>query len=259
MLSDTTRTFMALHETRADGAGPAFEAMLRKAYETVLKDGDTAFDCGANWGMHTIPMAVACGARGRVHAFEPIAAAIRGVAEQLEKHGLSRRVELHQIALSNENRTVEFRHVSRDPALSSLRPTRHHDNKEVTIEKVETRRLDDYYRGDPPRFMKMDVEGAEYHVLCGAKNLIRAARPIIIFENGRQESASNFGYTKSEFFDVFRAIDYRLHFITGDVFEESDWPIHPTPWYYLATPRGCPETPSLTSMLAEETRKLVQS
>lgn len=48
-----------------------FEASTTRAYEGIVRPGDTVLDIGANIGAHTLPLARLVGPAGRVVAFEP--------------------------------------------------------------------------------------------------------------------------------------------------------------------------------------------
>ena len=45
------------------------------------------------------------------------------------------------------------------------------------MEEIETRALDDVLAGKRITFIKMDIEGAEYEALLGARKLITETRP----------------------------------------------------------------------------------
>ncbi|MFI5457592.1 MAG: FkbM family methyltransferase [Isosphaerales bacterium] len=56
-------------------------------------------------------------------------------------------------------------------------------------------------------FLKIDVEGAEFHVLRGARRVLGESQPIVLFECAR-EGLTNFGLTASQFFSLLtRASD----------------------------------------------------
>lgn len=58
-------------------------------------------------------------------------------------------------------------------------------------------------------FIKIDVEGGEFNVLKGAKNILTKDNPVIIFEFGL--GASNFyGTTPNDIFDYFASINYKI-------------------------------------------------
>jgi len=88
------------------------------------------------------------------------------------------------------------------PARSGLRKQAYPDpNEQVKVIKVPVRRLDDIIpKHIKIDFIKIDVEGAELLVLCGAENVIRASKPIIVFEHGA-ESAKQFESSTEQIFD----------------------------------------------------------
>jgi len=49
--------------------------------------------------------------------------------------------------------------------------------------------------------IKMDVEGAEYPVISGGRNLIKRSRPVIIFEHGAGASGM-YGRTSGDLYDL---------------------------------------------------------
>jgi hypothetical protein len=51
------------------------------------------------------------------------------------------------------------------------------------------------------RFVKMDLEGGEFHALQGATSIL-CDRPMVIFENGRERSANLYGYTSNDWFSL---------------------------------------------------------
>jgi FkbM family methyltransferase len=91
-------------------------------------------------------------------------------------------VEVHQIVLGEEDGTVELFHDPRQSGYSSL--GRHaHLGEATRVITVECKRLDDIVpAGRPIGFLKIDVEGAEFRVLRGARRLLRESQPVVLFE-----------------------------------------------------------------------------
>lgn len=227
----------AFHE-RGLVAGPYYENLVRLAYEYVLQPGECAFDCGANWGLHTVPMARCVGPNGTLHAFEPLDEAIEGLNAAVARAGVEQQVRVHQVALGNANQKTEFRKVIGALPLSSLRPMYQHSDKTIDIVAVMEVRLDDYFSAPypTPAFVKADIEGGELDLFLGAVKLLKRSRAILVFENGRHKSAVAFEYSKKDFFSVFESLGYRLFSITGDPFQDEHWRIHPYPFYAIAIP-----------------------
>ncbi len=92
-----------------------------------------------------------------------------------------------ECALSDHNGTENFLLALDDPPRSGFReqdyPTEHERTKQITVKVV---RLDDLVPDSVKiSFIKIDVEGAEYLVLQGAKETIRRGQPAIAFEYGK--------------------------------------------------------------------------
>lgn len=108
-------------------------------------------------------------------------------------------VEVHQNALGDEERVLEFYHDPRNSGFSGLKP--HGSGEKKTIE-VLCRRLDDIVpAGRPIGFIKLDVEGAEFSVFRGARRALAENRPVVLFECTRS-GLSMFGLEPHHVFDL---------------------------------------------------------
>lgn len=154
--------------------------MIRKCIRT----GDIVFDVGAHHGLWS--ESVLKSAQAQIHAFEA-----SKDAYQVLQDRLSGKVTLNWNAVSNRDEALTF-HVYRDDArLSSLhRRTSVEDQlltsgfDAITVPGVT---IDSYWAGrsEQIRFLKVDVEGAEYDVLRGARTLLRRGQiDFLQFEYG---------------------------------------------------------------------------
>ena len=132
----------------------------------LLRDGDTAFDCGANIGFTSTVFAKSVGPHGRVHAFEPVRSNISIFHETIRCNDVQN-VTLHETAVGAANGHCE---ITDSPngivGKADARTTLH----------VSVCRLDDFVTTAVPDFVKIDVEGHELEVLNGASRLL-AHRP----------------------------------------------------------------------------------
>jgi FkbM family methyltransferase len=151
-----------------------FEANAERAIAGALRSGMTAVDVGANVGYHTLRMARAVGAAGKVIAIEPTSWAIARLRENIALNAFTN-VDVLQIGLAATDegwRSIRFR--------SSYRLDGRVDTAE---ESVQIRALDgvtaDLTRLD---FIKIDVDGSEGKVLDGARETLRRFRPMVLFE-----------------------------------------------------------------------------
>jgi FkbM family methyltransferase len=144
-------------------------------------------DIGANTGYFTVLAALRVDSAGHVFAFEPNPA----VRDQLQRHlvvnGINNRVTVSDVALADRNEDSAQFFLSCWPendGISSLTPApetmaRGGLRQESTI-PVRVRTFDAWLQSTPvPRIdlMKIDVEGAETHVLSGMRRAFETVPP----------------------------------------------------------------------------------
>ena len=155
-----------------------------KQFISWLKPGSVFYDIGANVGFHSM-LANTILTDGKIFAFEPMPA----VREIFEKHiSLNKKfitknnIKLLPIAISDAEKEVEF---SND--------INHRDSNTYITDsyvfygtakkiKVQCQAIDDLIKQgyEKPDIIKIDVEGAEYDVLVGAKNTLMQYQPNIL-------------------------------------------------------------------------------
>ena len=135
-----------------------------------INEGRTAYDIGANYGMHALLMAKLVGASGHIYAFEPSPVIFKGLKENIEMKSTQPR-ELCSGRTWDHSGRVQFlagNHLGAGHCTEV-------DAMPGNGMEVEVFSLDDFVfeRGHyPPDFIKIDVEGAEAKVLFGARRLL---------------------------------------------------------------------------------------
>lgn len=156
------------------------ELRLARFLMQFLRPGDVVADVGAHFGFFTLLAAFLCEAQGRVFAFEPGEANF-GVLQR--NVAAFPHVEARRILVGSREGQLPFWEF---PTLFSEYNT---TNPEAVPAHLEGRRvelpsvsLDVFFEraGVSPRLVKIDVEGAEYDVLLGMKELIRSKAPPVI-------------------------------------------------------------------------------
>lgn len=140
-----------------------------------LHENDIVLDCGANVGMFSALASV----RGcKVFAFEPMEYTIRTyLAKTAELH---RNIEIVPFALSDETGETLFQLDGDNIAAS--REQKENSDAQVQTQKVRMTTIDGFVREkglERVDFIKADIEGAERHMLLGAKETIRRFSPNI--------------------------------------------------------------------------------
>ena len=138
-----------------------------------LLDGATFLDVGANIGFYTLLFANHSHIIS-VLAFEPNAHCAAEIGKNLALNGLTTRVKIHEMALSDTQGTAILSLTSKFGGDSGLADT-HLFKQFVKFEqRVRVSRLDDIVQcNGNPLLIKIDVEGHEYHTLKGAVSTLR--------------------------------------------------------------------------------------
>jgi len=184
----------------------------RRLMARIVRPGMVAVDVGANVGVHTLRLARAVGAAGRVHALEPEPGNFRLLARAVRESGLAQ-VRLHAAAAADGAGTLHLylSPVNRgDHRLHPDADARH----EVTVDAVV---LDELLADEPHvDFVKIDVQGAEVFVLRGLRRTLGrrpAAGVVCELSPALQRRA---GTDPEEFFALFRAAGLAPHRIRRD-------------------------------------------
>jgi FkbM family methyltransferase len=148
--------------------------MMQRVFEN-LRPGDAFLDVGSHFGLYAIGAALRVGPQGNVLAFEPTPLTVRKLRRNIQLNGLSARVTVHAVAVSDKDGVAEFA-ASGSSMMNSLcsakvgsQPGSH---QEVERLQIPTRRLDEFFDRARPTVAKIDTEGAEIAVLRGAPQLL---------------------------------------------------------------------------------------
>lgn len=146
----------------------------------VIRPGMRVFDIGANRGQLSLLFAKLVGPLGRVAAFEPV----EELAQQLRRNvalNTFSHVDVFSVALGQDDGQAAFAfHASASTQGHLSASDRKTGSGEVRT--VEVRALDGVPNLPSPDLLKIDVEGAAFEVMLGARETLAAARPIIYLE-----------------------------------------------------------------------------
>ena len=218
----------------------------------IVRNGETAIDVGANYALYSYYLSKAVGESGQVYSFEPIPFTYK-VCKKLLGHFNLNNVQLFDKGCGNENGKAMFEAPLQSFGAISAGQThlagrnndidgkeRHYKFKEAVKVECEVVRLDDFLTNlEAVSYMKLDIEGAEFFALQGARKLIAKNHPIIqceinpFFLNG-------FSINLTDLLGFMCQLGYRLYFYSyhnashqvkeisaGDVEENNYLFIHP--------------------------------
>lgn len=148
---------------------PALFAYLRDH----IRPGQVVLDLGAFLGTYAILAARRAGPTGRVVAFEPSPSTFEGLRRHLRMNGLEApQVDARCAAVGARTGQQRLQVWGDEPYRNMIAPD---GASGVPIDVVT---LDDVCRAwdRPPDWIRMDVQGQEFDVLRGARDLLRAGR-----------------------------------------------------------------------------------
>jgi FkbM family methyltransferase len=145
-----------------------------------VRPGDVFYDVGANIGIFSLVAAHRAGDGGSVVAFEPHAATIATLLENVALNGLGERVDVLSCALHHTTGHLPFlyRSLVAGSGLSQIEATRDpfgHEAEPVARELKSVASADDLIASGvvrPADVIKIDVDGREADVLAGMQGLL---------------------------------------------------------------------------------------
>jgi FkbM family methyltransferase len=177
----------------------AFEVSTVRAYEKLIKPGQTVLDVGANVGAHSIHFARAVGPAGKVYAFEPTDYAFAKLQANIAANpDLARRIECHQVMLVDKAEDKDIPPLySSWPLDSAAGAHTLHGGRLMSATNATSTTLDAFLAKkhiDRVDLIKIDIDGNECTMLRGALNSLARLRPILLMEvspHQLEESGSN--------------------------------------------------------------------
>lgn len=152
-------------------------------FKELLTEGDVIIDIGANWGLHTLYTSTLVGKTGKVVSVEPFLPAFVELEWHIAKNNCKNVVALN-FAVGEFDGEIKI--FSKDN--SSQGVVFDCVNKKETMEGesfVEQKKLDTIVQELKLKkidLIKVDVEGAEHHVLEGGKQAVDKFRPCFIID-----------------------------------------------------------------------------
>lgn len=228
---ETTR-WQAFAE-RAHADGQLIERVIRQLYSDHLPEDGQVIDGGANLGFHTLGLAARL-TRGRILAVEANRATYAGLLKRV-----AQRLQVMPV----------FAALQSDPSCDWIRfncsPTHPGRSGVGRIWDLIAPGQVEYAQGDfvpattidrlvalhgLPRldFVKLDLEGGEYHALRGAEQALRDLRPLVVAEHSKHSPRLN-GFQIEDYFAWLTSQGYAPLSPSGQAVTLAD----PFPFWYV--------------------------
>jgi FkbM family methyltransferase len=198
-----------------------YERPVQEAIAGVVHAGDVCYDIGANVGFFSVLLGRLAGPTGSIYAFEPVPKNALTIERNARLNRLDN-IKVLQVACSNESGMSELllahhiggavlKNVGVPPDLAGS----------LIVETVSIDTLVEDRQIKPPRFIKIDVEGAEMEVLQGMQRVLNAWGPTVILELD-DESADACEEKVRVCQRFLQDLDYRMEFLPAS-YPDSKW------------------------------------
>ena len=194
-----------------------FEVLVQNVYESILEDGDITIDAGAHVGRHTFPMARSVSPTGKVFCFEPLPMCRDAMLLSISKEfpELEKVISLYSFALSDYAGESEFVVAVDALGYSGLRERKYDCETKLKKIPVTVKKIDDVLADTRSlKYIKIDAEGGEFHIMRGGSNLIEKFRPLVTFEFG-MNSLTEYHVIPEEVFFFWKEKRYDIFDIMG--------------------------------------------
>jgi FkbM family methyltransferase len=189
--------------------------------EELFRKGiyETFFDIGSNVGVYSLIVA-GCAEKAKVLAFEPHPYTFSVLVENVRLNQKEHDILCYQLALGDQNGKVLFRDKAGHPenrVLDLAMPG-------VRAVEVTARRGDDFCKElgvQPPRVMKIDVEGHENRVLAGFSSVLGSI-DLVFVECWELETTINLLCENSVFLGPYK-VDYKNRRFVSINSNYEDW------------------------------------
>jgi len=190
-----------------------YEKYTTEYFKKIVKSGQVVVDVGAMIGYYTLIAAEIVGENGKVFAFEPAVDNYNLLIKNIEENGYKNIVPV-QKAVSNKVGTTKLYLAQKNKGDHRIYDTR---NGRSHIE-VETITLDDFFK-DEERIdvIKIDVQGAEYVVLQGMREILRRNSNLKIFVEFWPMGLRRMGYSPEEFLNEFYKCGFMIYLINEEI------------------------------------------
>jgi FkbM family methyltransferase len=169
-----------LHKNIKKGGGAVYQEPVRQRSIALTAHKGLAIDIGANVGLWCRDL---CQCFDQVIAFEPVA----DFRACLQRNVPYANLEIKHCALGDEDTMIDMNITPENTGHSHVNP----DTKglgSIPMYRLDTLNLPHF------DYCKIDCEGFEYTILCGAEQTIRAYRPVMVVE---QKLHKDTGVTKA--------------------------------------------------------------
>lgn len=181
-------------------------------FRQLCGNGDVIVEVGANIGAHTLVLSHIVGDQGRVYAFEPQRIVFQTLCANMAINSITN-VECFHAAVASSSGNIHLPDIRYDIEGNYGGFDVGRFKEGIKVPQVA---LNGFLEISRLKLLKVDVEGMEYEVIAGAKDIINRFRPALYIENDRVEKSK-------ALIELVWSLDYRLYWHTPMLFNPKNF------------------------------------
>lgn len=190
-----------------------FEQQLTELVRRHINPSKDIIDVGANIGLFTVLFAKNIDSGRRVLSAEPTLTAMAYLESNVKRNEVKDKVLLYNGVLADRSGNFELHVIPGMEEYSSLGPMAHdavakHSHETVIVSGETVDQLVSLHNLEPG-FIKIDTEGAEYSVISGAVQTLKAHKPVILSELSHK-LLSEQGSSSKELMEMLKRTGYEI-------------------------------------------------
>jgi FkbM family methyltransferase len=161
-----------------------WEPHLQNAIRQLVKPGDKVVSLGGHIGAHALLISKVIGSAGKLFVFEPNPNTLRFLKANFDLNNV-KNASIYEKAAYSENTKIQF-FAKKDGNTGTSHIQRstqnNEDDKASELTELDAVSLDSIGEIDKIDVLQMDVEGAEWDVILGAKKLIDNSPNLLVLQ-----------------------------------------------------------------------------
>jgi FkbM family methyltransferase len=199
-----------------------WEPNLSSLMRFFMKTEGIFLDVGANIGFHTLSIA-SLFPQAQCIAFEPNRFINAQLNSNIRLNDHLTNIVTYNIAISDRSGDIDFymqKASSYNRGLSSTSYNYDMEGQDIEKVRVKMERLDEVLEDaiqDKVSVIKIDTQGSEYQVLCGATQIIAKSKPVIFFEFEVDYHKADPEGKFKQILAQFSSCDYQVFLINAEI------------------------------------------
>ena len=213
VLVDNHKMYLDTNDSLGLSVHGVYEPLETEVVKKIIKNGSIVLDVGANIGYYTLIFAKLVGNKGEVFAFEPELENFKILEKNVLMNNYTN-VILKNVALSDSNGKTRLYLSEERSGMHRIYPSHFCGEQYLEVNMIS---LDNYFKNKilekEISFIKIDVEGSEFGVLQGMKNLLDKNKHLKILLEFNPSGIKEFGANPIDVLNLLQEYGFNIYVV----------------------------------------------